>query len=94
MQVDGAIASYGNAGGVALNTTVLPFILRGVKLLGVDSAATKMPLRQIIWQRLASDLRPQQLNAIIQRIPFAELPQVFAPMLKGESRGRSVIEIG
>jgi len=93
MQIEGAIASYGNAGGVELNTSVLPFILRGVKLLGVDSAATKMPLRQQIWQRLASDLRPQQFNAMIQRIPFAELPHVFAPMLKGESRGRSVIEL-
>jgi putative YhdH/YhfP family quinone oxidoreductase len=93
MQVEGAIASYGNAGGIELNATVLPFILRGVKLLGVDSAATKMPLRQQIWQRLASDLRPHQFNAMIQRIPFAELPHVFAPMLKGESRGRSVIEL-
>lgn len=93
MQVEGAIASYGNAGGVALNTTVLPFILRGVKLLGVDSAATNMALRQHIWQRLADDLRPQQLNTAIHCVPFAELPQVFAPMLKGESRGRSLIQI-
>ena len=54
MQQNGAIASFGNAGGVELHTTVLPFILRGVRLLGVDSAATAMPLRNQIWQRLAT----------------------------------------
>lgn len=93
MQQDGAIASYGNAGGVELNTSVFPFILRGVKLLGVDSAATAMPLRKMIWQRLATDLHPLHLADMIQRVPFNELPQVFQPMLQGKSRGRTVVEI-
>ena len=93
MQVEGAIASYGNAGGVELKTTVLPFILRGVKLLGIDSATTAMPLRQKIWQRLATDLRPNKLDLMIQRVPFNQLPQVFTPMLQGQTRGRNVIEI-
>ena len=93
MQQDGAIASFGNAGGVELHTTVFPFILRGVKLLGVDSAATKMPLRKMIWQRLANDLRPLHLHDMIRRVPLAELEQVFPAMIAGQSRGRTVVEI-
>ncbi len=94
MQQDGAIASFGNAAGAELNTTVFPFILRGVKLLGVDSAATLMPLRKLMWQRLASDLRPSSLDKIAHTVPFADLPEVFPNMLRGETRGRIVIEIG
>jgi len=93
MQQDGAIASFGNAGGVELNTSVFPFILRGVKLLGVDSAATKMPLRKMIWQRLANDLRPLHLHDMIRRVPLADLAQVFPAMIAGQSRGRTVVEI-
>jgi len=93
MQQDGVIASFGNAGGVELHTSVFPFILRGVKLLGVDSAATKMPLRKMIWQRLANDLRPLHLHDMIRRVPLAELEQVFPAMIAGHSRGRTVVEI-
>lgn len=93
MQQDGAIASYGNAGGAELHATVFPFILRGVKLLGVDSAATRMPLRKMIWQRLANDLRPLHLDDMVRRVPLSELPQVFPPMIEGKSRGRTVVEI-
>jgi len=93
MQQDGAIASFGNAGGVVLHTSVFPFILRGVKLLGVDSAATKMPLRKMIWQRLANDLRPLHLHDMIRRVPLADLAQVFPAMIAGQSRGRTVVEI-
>jgi len=93
MQQEGAIASFGNAGGVELNTSVFPFILRGVKLLGVDSAATKMPLRKMIWQRLANDLRPLHLQDMIRRVPLAGLEQVFPALIAGQSRGRSVVEI-
>ena len=93
MQQDGAIASFGNAGGVELNTSVFPFILRGVKLLGVDSAATKMPLRKMIWQRLANDLRPLHMHDMIRRVSLADLAQVFPAMIAGQSRGRTVVEI-
>jgi len=93
MQQEGAIASFGNAGGVELNTSVFPFILRGVKLLGVDSAATKMPLRKMIWQRLANDLRPLHLHDMIQSVPLAELAPVFPALVAGQSRGRTVVEI-
>ncbi len=101
MQQDGAIASFGNAGGVELHTTVFPFILRGVKLLGVDSAATAMPLRKQVWQRLAGNpstgfrtgLKPKRLAEIAHAVPFANLPEVFPAMLHGESRGRAVVQI-
>lgn len=101
MQQDGAIASYGNAAGVELHTTVFPFILRGVKLLGVDSAATKMPLRQQLWQRMAGDpstglrtgLKPRQLAQLAHTVAFAQLPEVFPTMLRGAAHGRTVVKI-
>ena len=93
MQQNGVIASFGNAGGVELHTTVLPFILRGVRLIGIDSAATAMPLRRKIWQRLASDLRPKMLEQVAHTVPFAELPQVFPQLLQGKLRGRTVVRI-
>ena len=93
MQQDGVIASFGNAGGVELHTTVMPFILRGVRLIGIDSAATAMPLRREIWRRLAGDLRPELLAQVAHTAPFADLPQVFPQMLQGRLRGRTVVGI-
>ena len=93
MQQNGAIASFGNAGGIELHTTVLPFILRGVRLIGIDSSATLMPLRRQMWQRLATDLRPKSLAQIAHTVPFAALPQVFPLLLQGKQRGRSVVEM-
>ena len=91
MKQEGVIASFGNAGGIELNTTVLPFILRGVKLIGIDSAATKMPLRREIWRRLSTDLYPGHLDKTIHAVSFGRLEDVFAPMLQGKSTGRTVI---
>jgi putative YhdH/YhfP family quinone oxidoreductase len=93
MQQNGLIASFGNAGGIELNTTVLPFILRGVRLIGVDSAATPMPLRCKVWGRLASDLKPRHLADIAHEISLNELPDYFQNMLKGGTRGRAVVKI-
>jgi NADPH2:quinone reductase len=93
MQQNGAIACFGNAGGIELHTTVMPFILRGVRLIGVDSAATAMPLRREIWRRLASDLRPRLLAQAVHSVPFAGLPQVFTQLLQGKQRGRTVVGI-
>ena len=93
MQQNGVIASFGNAGGVELNTTVLPFILRGVRLIGIDSAATAMPLRQQIWKNMADEWRPPQLAQLAHTVEFEDLPQIFASMLKGESHGRTVVKI-
>jgi putative YhdH/YhfP family quinone oxidoreductase len=93
MQPSGVIASFGNAGGIELNTTVLPFILRGVRLIGVDSGFTPMPLRRRVWERLATDLKPRHLDAIASTIAMNELPGYFEKMLKGETRGRAVVRI-
>jgi acrylyl-CoA reductase (NADPH) len=93
MQQNGVIASYGNAGGIELHTTVLPFILRGVRLIGIDSAATVMPLRRQIWQRLATDLCPKLLAQTVHTVPFAELPQVFPQVLHGQRCGRTVVRV-
>lgn len=93
MQQNGVIASFGNAGGVELHTTVFPFILRGARLIGIDSAATLMPLRREIWQRLAGDLNPKTLGLIAHAVPFAALPEAFAALLHGKLRGRTVIEV-
>ena len=92
VQQDGAIASFGNAGGAELHTTVFPFILRGVKLLGVDSAATPMPLRKQMWLRLASDLHINDLEKIAHRISQTQLPQACATLIAGTSRGRYVVD--
>lgn len=93
MQPYGVIASFGNAGGIELKTTVLPFILRGVRLIGVDSGFTPMALRRQVWARLATDLKPRHLQDIAFTIGMKELPGYFGKMLKGETRGRAVVRI-
>jgi NADPH2:quinone reductase len=92
MQQNGVIGSFGNVGGVELHTTVLPFILRGVRLLGVDSANTAMPLRRAIWARLATDLHPRHLADITHTVSLDQLPGVFEKMLQSQSRGRTVVK--
>ena len=94
MQPGGLIASFGNAGGIELKTTVLPFILRGVRLIGVNSGDTPMTLRRKVWGRLASDLKPRHLGDIAHTITLEELPGYFDRMLKAQTRGRAVVGIG
>src|SRR5690606_6345637 len=91
MQQGGVIASFGNAGGIELKTTVLPFILRGVRLIGVDSGYTPMPLRCKVWERLASDLKPRHLDTVAQRIALDDIPAYCREMLAGRIRGRAVV---
>jgi NADPH2:quinone reductase len=92
MQQNGVIASFGNASGIELHTTVLPFILRGVSLLGIDTAATEMSLRREIWQRMATDLRTDKLSSVAHVVPFDKLGEVFKPLLEGKLSGRAVIQ--
>ena len=66
---------------------MLPFILRGVRLIGVDSGDTPMPLRRKVWQRLASDLKPRHLDRIAHTIALDDLPGYFDKLLKGQARG-------
>jgi NADPH2:quinone reductase len=90
----GNIASIGLAGSPKLDTTVLPFILRGINLLGINSSATPRELRLDVWQRLASDLRPRHFDRLVTRsIAFEELPGAFDDYLKGRVLGRTVVKI-
>jgi len=93
MQPCGIIASFGNAGGIEFKTTVLPFILRGVRLIGVNSGDTPMPLRRKVWGRLAADLKPRHLGDIAHIIKLEDLPGYFERMLKGQIRGRAVVKL-
>jgi putative YhdH/YhfP family quinone oxidoreductase len=93
MMVGGTIAAIGLAASMSLNTTVAPFILRGVSLLGIDSGTTPMPLRRQVWQRLASDLRPPHLKDMTRTIPFDELPLAFEGFIKGAAKGRVVVDM-
>lgn len=91
----GNIASVGLAGGAELKTTVMPFILRGVNLLGINSSATPRAERLEVWRRIASDLTPRHLAQIAQRtLPFDELPGAFQAHLDGKVTGRTVVKIG
>ena len=93
MMPGGTIAAIGLAASMSLNTTVAPFILRGVSLLGIDSGATPMPLRREVWSRLAGDMRPARLKDMTRTISIDELPQVFDGLLKGEAKGRIVVDL-
>jgi acrylyl-CoA reductase (NADPH) len=91
----GNIASIGLASGAELKTTVMPFILRGVSLIGINSSATPRARRIRVWQRIAGDLRPRHLARIATRtIDFDELPSAFPAYLDGAVTGRTVVRIG
>lgn len=93
MKQGGGIASSGLTAGVELHTTVMPFILRGVKLLGIDSAMYPPSQRIDVWRRLATDLRPAGLETIGREIGLQDLPAAFDTLLKGAARGRFVVKI-
>jgi acrylyl-CoA reductase (NADPH) len=88
----GSVAACGLTGGGTVPTTVFPFILRAVNLLGIDSVQCPMPLRQQIWQRLAQDLPAADLERIITRtVGLSELPEVTAAILQGTIQGRVLV---
>lgn len=93
MKQAGTVASIGNAASFNINTTVFPFILRGVSLLGVDSGYMGFPTRQRVWDRLATDLKPAHLAAVTRTIGFDALPGAFDAFIKGEVKGRTVVRI-
>lgn len=91
----GSIAAFGNTGGVNFSTSVFPFILRGINLLGIDSVLCPTALRRQLWQRLASNYKPDKLlSHIAHEISFEELPDALAAILKGNARGHTVVKIG
>jgi NADPH2:quinone reductase len=93
MMYGGSIASSGLTGGTEVHTTVLPFILRGVKLLGIDSVMCPMGPRLEIWRRLATDMKPGNLRTIAREVRLSDLPAVFPELLKGTARGRTVVKL-
>ncbi len=90
----GNIASCGLAGGIKLNTTVMPFIIRGVSLIGIDSPTCPYPIRETIWEKLAGPWKPRNLEMIRNRIVgLDDLGDIFGGMLEGQSLGRIVVEL-
>ncbi len=89
----GSVAACGLAGGNALPSTVLPFILRGVNLLGVDSVMCPQPRRREAWRRLGIDLDLSKLEAMTTVEPLSALPELGGKILKGQLRGRTVIDV-
>lgn len=89
----GAVAACGLAGGSGLNTTVLPFILRGVRLLGVDSVMCPTARREAAWARLASDFPAALLDQVTTVVPLADVPALAADILRGQVRGRVVVDV-
>ena len=94
MKQAGTVASIGNAASAKLDTTVFPFILRGVSLLGVDSGYMGFPTRQRVWDRLASDLKPRHLDAVTRVIDLDALPGSFDDFIGGRIKGRTIVRIG
>jgi acrylyl-CoA reductase (NADPH) len=90
----GVVAACGNAGGVQLTTTVLPFILRGVRLVGIDSVMVPYQRRVQAWARLAHDLTPDLLDRMMQIEPVAHIPALSQQITAGRIRGRVVIDVG
>lgn len=89
-----AVAASGNTGGAALSTTVFPFILRGTALLGIDSVKCPLQVRQNVWDRIATDLRPQALETIAtQSISLEELPQALSNIVAGGATGRTLVRV-
>jgi acrylyl-CoA reductase (NADPH) len=94
MKFNGVIAAIGLAASPGLSTTVLPFILRGVSLLGINSTDCPTPeLERQVWQRLATDMRPPMLKQMARTVPFAELPKVFDDFINAKVSRRVVIDM-
>ncbi|MBB3039576.1 oxidoreductase [Hoyosella altamirensis] len=93
MRYDGVVAASGLTGGPGLNTTVLPFILRGVRLLGIDSVQLGIERRRDMWVRLQTDLRPKHLELITNEVAARDVSDVLGTIIKGRVTGRTVVQI-
>lgn len=93
MRYGAAVAATGNVGGAELHTTVFPFILRNVALLGVDSVETPPARRAEVWSRLASDLRPRHLDLLTREIGLDEVPEALATQGRGAGKGRTIVRV-
>ncbi|NDR58313.1 acrylyl-CoA reductase (NADPH) [Aliiruegeria sabulilitoris] len=93
MKYGASVAAVGLAGGAQLPTTVVPFLLRGVNLLGIDSVMQPYENRLVAWERIASDLPMEKLEGMIVEATLADLPKLGADILKGQVRGRVVVDV-
>jgi len=93
MKYGSSVAAVGLAGGAALPATVIPFLLRGVNLLGIDSVMQPFDNRQRAWARIATDLPMDKLEAMVQPATLADLPALGADILKGQVQGRVVVDV-
>ena len=89
----GIVAACGNAGGIKLNTSVMPFILRGVKLWGIDSVAVSLKRREFVWSQVPNLIDFNLLNETIKIVSMKELLDIFPQMLKGQTSGRIVVDV-
>jgi acrylyl-CoA reductase (NADPH) len=89
----GSVAVSGLTGGGNVPTTVFPFILRGINLLGIDSVYCPMEVRKPLWERMAADFKPEVLESISKEISLEELPQNLPIILQGQARGRFIVKI-
>ncbi|MCA0984084.1 acryloyl-CoA reductase [Halobacillus yeomjeoni] len=92
-QYGGAVAVSGLTAGVEVPTTVFPFILRGVSLLGVDSVYCPKETRDKLWNRMANDLKPDELSEMSHEVSLDELPQTLSDILKGKVKGRTIVNM-
>jgi acrylyl-CoA reductase (NADPH) len=93
MRIGGVVAACGNAGGASFTTTTMPFILRGVALLGMDSANMPIAPRRALWRRIAADLRPRHLSQDVTEVDLAGLEPALDAIVVGEARGRWVVRV-
>ena len=89
----GAVAACGLAGGAELNTTVIPFLLRGVKLLGIDSVMCPFEKRKTAWKRISTNLSMASLDTLTEVVTLGDLPDLAGKILKGETKGRVVVDV-
>lgn len=94
LRTGAAVAASGNAGGASLTTTVFPFILRGVALLGMDSVTMPIARRRALWDRLATDLRPRDLGRHATEVTLDTLEPALDGILAGSARGRWIVRVG
>lgn len=93
MRYGTSVASVGLAGGMKLNTTVIPFIIRGVNLLGVESVMQPFENRVVAWDRIASDLPFDLLDQMVESVSLSDLPDLGPAILKGQVKGRTVVDV-
>jgi putative YhdH/YhfP family quinone oxidoreductase len=93
MKENGVIGAVGLAASAELHTWVMPFILRGASLLGINSGDSSNDIRERVWQRLATDMRPPLLKEMARTVPFAELPRVFDDFINAKVARRVVIDM-